>query len=327
MKASAIAHSNIAFVKYWGKKDTKLFIPTRSNISMTLDALTSTTTIEFSNDYEKDVLIINGKEQSGKAYDKAIRHIGTIRKYAGVTDKAKVVSENNFPTAAGMASSASGFAAMTVAANEALGLGLDDKQLSIISRQGSGSSCRSIKGGFVEWHTGNTSEESYAEQVFDENHWDLRDIIAIVEPEEKKVSSRAGMQMSMENCPLYPDFVKGAEKNLADVKKGLAEKDFNLTGEALELDSLMLHSIMMTTKPALLYWAAPTVKVMHEIMNWREQGLQAYHTIDAGPNVHIITTAEYANEIEQKAKEIEGVKGIIHSKVGGDAKIISKNLF
>ena len=159
MKASAIAHSNIAFVKYWGKKDPKKFIPTRSNISMTLDALTSTTTIEFSNDFEKDAIIINGKEQVGKPFEKAVRHIDTIRKFANANEKVKIMSENNFPTAAGMASSASGFAAMTVAANEALQLGLNEKQMSILSRQGSGSSCRSIKGGFVEWHTGNTSEE------------------------------------------------------------------------------------------------------------------------------------------------------------------------
>ncbi|MEM0372615.1 MAG: hypothetical protein QXO69_02120, partial [archaeon] len=191
----------------------------------------------------------------------------------------------------------------------------------------SGSAARSIKGGFVRWRSGNTRDESYAEQLYDENYWDLRDIITVVSPDKKKVSSREGMALSKENCPIYNDFVRGGFANTAEVVKGLADKDFRRVGEALELDSFMLHSAMMTTKPPLLYWSPATITIMKEVISWRDEGLLAYSTVDAGPNVHIITTAENAAEVEKRAKEIAGVNGIISCGPGGGPLITNKHLF
>jgi len=327
MKASAIANSNIAFVKYWGKLNPNLFIPTRSNLSMTVDALNTHTTVEFSKGYDKDIVYIDGKLQEGESLSKVVRFLDVIRKYAKNNLKAKVFSINNFPKGAGLASSASGFAALTVAACAALGLELDDKQLSILSRQGSGSSCRSIKGGFVKWVAGKTSEESYAYQLYDENYWDIRDIVAIVRTEEKKVSSRAGMETSVKTCPLYNDFVKVADLNVREIEKSFMEKDFEKLGRIIELESFLLHAVMMTTKPPLVYWSPDTIRIIHEVQSWRDEGVKTYQTIDAGSNVHVITLPEDAAEVEKRLKKIQGVINIIHNRPGGDAKPINKHLF
>ncbi|MBZ9572465.1 diphosphomevalonate decarboxylase [Patescibacteria group bacterium] len=327
MKATAIANSNIAFVKYWGKANPKLFIPTRNSLSMTVNALNTQTTVEFSKDYEKDTLFINEEAQVGKLLEKVIRHLDNLRRYTGVSLKATVISKNNFPKGAGLASSASGFAALTVASCVALGLGLNDQELSVFSRQGSGSSCRSIKGGFVEWIAGEKSEESFAYQLYDENYWDIRDIIAIVKSEEKKVSSRVGMAASLKTCPLYDDFVKIATPNIKQIKEGLTEKNFEKIGEIIEFENFLLHTIMTTTRPPLLYWSPDTFRIIQEVSFWRKKGIQVYCTVDAGPNVHLITLPEYALKIENKLKQMPSVIQVIHNKPGGDAKITNEHLF
>ncbi len=322
MKSKALAHSNIALIKYWGKKDSKLFIPWNSSISITLDKLYTVTEVEFSPDFKEDEIIVNGKKLEGEKKEKVVRHLNLIRKMADTELKAKVISENNFPSGAGLASSASAFAALTIAATSALGLELSKKELSIISRQGSGSSCRSIYGGFVEWRTGNTSEESYAEQIAPKDHWDVRDVIAIVQEEEKKVSSRAGMEQTVKTCPFFMKRIEEVEKYLPKLRKAILDKDFKILGEITEFDCLSMHATMITTKPMLLYWSPETVRIIKEVISWREEGMEAYFTIDAGPNVHVITLPEYAKEVEKRLREIQGVKQIISCGVGDDAKVI-----
>jgi diphosphomevalonate decarboxylase len=326
MKASAIANSNIAFVKYWGKKDARFFIPTRTSISMTISGLKTHTTVEFSKDFKEDLIIIDGIVAKKKEAENVVRFLEIIRNLAKVKLKAKVVSKNNFPKSAGLASSASGFAALTIAATEALGLELDKRQLSILSRLGSGSSCRSIYGGYVKWVAGNSSNNSYAYQLYDENYWDLRDLIVIVGSEEKKISSREGMEISKKTSPIYTNFVKIGERNVKMVENWLKEKKFENLGKIIELESFLLHAVMMTSNPPLMYWLPETIKIIQEVKRLREEGIEAYHTIDAGPNVHIITLPEYRKEIEERLKE-KGKIGVIHSKVGKDAKSINKHLF
>ncbi len=327
LKSTARANSNLALIKYWGKKDPKLFIPMNPNISFTLEGIYTTTTVEFSDSLEEDEVTIDGKEMEGGKKEKAVKHLNLIRKIAGKDLKAKVVSENNFPIAAGLASSASGFAALTVAATSALGLNLDEKQLSIISRQGSGSSSRSITGGFIEWKIGNTSEESYVEQIAPKDHWDLRDVIAIVAREEKKVSSRAGMAETVKNCPLYQARLEAINEYFPKMKKAILEKNFKTLGELTEHEALSMHACMMTTKPMILYWTPETIRVIKKIVEWREEGIQAYFTMDAGPNVHVITLSEQAEEVEKRLKEIEGVEKVYHCRVGDGARILEEHLF
>ena len=184
MKRTAIAPTNIAFIKYWGRKDEALRLPTNGSVSMNLSNLSTTTTVEFDQKYFKDEVIINGVQDEKESL-RVIKHLDRIRNLAHISEKAKIVSHNNFPSATGLSSSASGFAALTVAASAASGLKLGEKELSILARQGSGSACRSIPGGFVEWIDGDTSETSYAVSIFPAGYWDIADIVAIVSDEKK----------------------------------------------------------------------------------------------------------------------------------------------
>lgn len=327
MKCTAIANSNIALIKYWGKANDKLFLPTNSNLSITLDGLNSHTTVEFSSGYKEDIVNIDGKNMEGEKREKVVRHLNLIRNMANSKLNAKAVSKNNFPSAAGMASSASGFAALTVAACASLGMNLDKKQISILSRQGSGSSCRSIYGGYVEWIKGEQSKDSYALQFADENYFDIRDIIAIVEQEEKKVSSRAGMTETIKTCPLYSSRVNAAEENLIKIKKAIKEKNFSEIGKISEFDCLLMHATMITTVPSLLYWSPETVKIIKLVQEWREEGLESYFTIDAGPNVHVLSLPENVKEIEKRLRELKEIKDIKNCKIGNDAKLTEEHLF
>src|SRR3990167_337608 len=202
MKATATAPSNIAFIKYWGRKDETLRLPENGSLSMNLSALQTTTTVEFSPDYTEDHIEINGTRESNES-SRAVKHLDRVRALAKISDFAKVVTKNNFPTGTGLSSSASGFAALTVAAASAAGLQLSEKDLSVLARQGSGSACRSIPDGFIEWLDGDTSETSYATQIFLPNWWNIADVVAIVSESKKEVSTSTGQQ-SAQSSPFMP---------------------------------------------------------------------------------------------------------------------------
>lgn len=326
MKATAQAHSNTALIKYWGKYDEKLILPMNSNISMTVDSQTTRTTVEFSKDFEDDIVIINRRKAEGKEKIRVVNHLDLIRRIARIHEKAKVVSENDFPTAVGLASSASGFAALTVAACTAAGLNLDRKELSIIARQGSGSACRSIYGGYVEWIKGKKSEDSYAVQIADENYFDMRDIAVVVFTGERPMPTREAMRVSMKTSPLFKTRLELVDPMLEKVKKGILERDFTLIGKTAEADAILMHAVMMTTEPHLFYWEPKTLELLKKIMSWRNDGLECYFTIDTGPNIHIFSLPENVEEIKSRMKE-EGVTDFFVSKPGGDAKLIEKHLF
>jgi diphosphomevalonate decarboxylase len=190
-KATAIAPSNIAFTKYWGRKDEVLRLPINGSVAMTLSNMLTTTTVEFDENLKKDNITINNEKQE-KEVAKVVKHLDRIRKLAGIKTFAKVVSINSFPTGTGLSSSSSGFAALTVAAANAAGLKLSEKELGILSRQASGASIRSIPAGFVEWLDGDTSETSYAKTIFPKNHWDIADVVAVVSKERKDVATSQG---------------------------------------------------------------------------------------------------------------------------------------
>lgn len=330
MKKTATANANIALVKYWGKRDPELFLPYNSSISLTLDGLSTTTTVEF-NGYDQDVFILDNQEiKEGKGLEKLIHHLDLIRKIAGASEKAKIVSRNNFPTAAGLASSASGFAALTLAATKALGMNLDSKELSIISRQGSGSSTRSCLGGFVEWTKGEKQDgtDSYAKQITLTDHWpEFRMITTIVSTKAKKVSSRAGMAKTIETSPMYKAWLDTIERDLDNARKGILKKDIALVGSTAEMNCLKMHSTMMTANPPIIYWQPETLEIMHSVLEWREQGLECYFTIDAGPQVKIICLEDQVKEIKKRLQSLSGAKEIIVCKPGQGPRIIDKHLF
>jgi diphosphomevalonate decarboxylase len=329
MKATAVANANIALVKYWGKRDKELILPFNSSISMTCDGLSTTTTVEFSDGYKKDTVTINDAELKKDEKD-ILGHIERIRKMAGIKQFAKVVSQTNFPVAAGLASSASGLAALSVAAAAAAGLKLDNRQLSILSRLGSGSASRSIFGGFVEWMKGQMADgsDSYAVELAPKYHWpEFRMITTIVEEAEKPVGSRAGMAQTVATCPYYKGWLETIEADLATIRAAIDNRDFDIAGSTAEFNALKMHATMITTQPSIIYWVPATMEIIHAVQAWRLGGLPCYFTMDAGPNVKVLCLQKDEKEINRRLLGLKGVKKTILCKPGDGAKLIKEHLF
>lgn len=326
MKATAIAPSNIAFTKYWGRKDEVLRLPENGSISMCLSNLLTTTTVEFSPTYSKDEITINGGGLEEGETERVIKHLDRIRKLANIDQKAKMVSNNNFPSGTGLSSSASGFAALSLAASKAAGLRLSEKELSILARQGSGSACRSIPSGFVEWLDGNTSKTSYARQIFPPQHWAIADIVAVVNEGKKAVPTSIGMQKTHSSPFMEVRKAHMKEKNEL-VKKLIAGKNLAQLGPLIEQEALELHTIMLTQTPPLIYWTPGTLRIMKLTNRWRTQGLLVYFTINTGQDVHLICEAKNVNKVKAKLKSLKEVKDIIVNNPGEGARLSQKHLF
>lgn len=310
MKATAKAPSNIAFVKYWGRKDEELRLPENGSISMNLSGLQTTTTVEFG-DFAEDEVQFNGKIEDLKN-NKAIKHIDRVRKLANISSKVKIKTINNFPTSTGLSSSASGFAVLTLAASNAAGLKLSEKELSILARQGSGSACRSIPDGFVEWLDGDSSDSSYAVSIFPSDYFDIADVVVVVSLDKKFLATSEG-QKSARTSPFFEKRLSLIKNKIDRVKKAIEEKNFSEFGELVEREALEFHSILFTSSPPLFYWTPETVKVMKFVQKIRSEGLEAYFTINTGQNVHVICRKEDAEKVSQKLSEIpEVIKTIIN---------------
>lgn len=326
MKASAQAHSNTALIKYWGKSDEKLRIPMNNSISITCDALYTRTTVEFSSEFSEDTFTLNKILQEGMSHDRVSAHLEMLRKIAGSKLKAKVVSENNFPEASGLASSASGFAALTLAACSALGLKKDKKELSMLSRIGSGSSCRSMFGGYVEWLKNDENDESYAIQLVDENWFDIRDIAIVFEKHERKYNTTEAMKISKETSPFYSKRLEKVKEFLPILRKAIQKKDFTLIGHIAEQDSLSMHAVAIASNPPLIFWRSETIKIMNFVHSLREKGIDVYFTIDTGANMHLLTTPKFVDEIEALLRKIPYIKQMIVSKPGPGAFLLNTHL-
>jgi len=368
MKATAVAPSNIAFIKYWGKKDEKLNIPQNGSISMNLSNLLTTTTVEFSGDLKEDVVTINqkllsysssersesrsdvipdpignldsrfrGNDKPGSSrqprtikessdIDRIVKHLDTVRSLARINHRAKVVTKNNFPTSTGLSSSASGFAALTLAASNAASLKLSEKELSILARQGSGSACRSIPDGFVEWIDGDNNETSYALSLFPPNYWDIVDIVAIVSTNKKEIPTTEGQKLAR-SSPFLSIRLKRIKDRISLIKKYLKGKNFKLFGELIEQEALEMHAIMLTSTPPLIYWLPATIRVMHAVQKWRNEGLKVYFTVNTGQNIHLICQKKDAKEVARKVSRLPEVSRVTKNIPSVGARIISTHLF
>jgi diphosphomevalonate decarboxylase len=319
--ATAQAFANIAFIKYWGNRDNILRLPMNGSISMNLDGLHTRTTVSFQPSLPFDELIINGHEIRGAGLDRISYLLDIIRGMADVYDQAEVMSENNFPSGAGIASSASAFAALSLAGSKAAGLGLSEPELSRLARRGSGSASRSIPAGFVEWQAGTSDEDSFAFSIAEPDHWNLVDCIAIVSASHKKTGSTEGHFIAS-TSPLQAARVADAPRRLEICRKAILERDFTAFASIVELDSDMMHSVMMTSTPALHYWKPASLDVMHCVRQWRMDGIPVCYTVDAGPNVHVICTETEASIVEKRLREIKGVENVLVARVGGPATIV-----
>ena len=320
--ATAQANPNIAFIKYWGNRDNTLRLPVNGSISMNLDGLFTRTTVSFQPSLPFDELIINGHEVTGKGLDRVSYILDIIRGMANVTDRAEVITENNFPSGAGIASSASAFAALALAGSKAAGLNLSELELSRLARRGSGSASRSIPDGFVEWQTGTTDEDSYSFSIAPADHWKLVDCVAIVSASHKKTGSTEGHAIAP-TSPLQAARIADAPRRLEICRNAILNRDFNSFASIVELDSDMMHSVMMTSTPALHYWKPTSLQVMESVRQWRRDGLPVCYTVDAGANVHVLCLEAEARTVDKQLREIDGVKDVLVALPGGAAKIVN----
>ncbi len=328
MKATALAHPNIALVKYWGKRDDALILPHQSSLSLTLSPLSVTTTVEFG--VASDQVELNGHTAKGSERDRVLRLLDVIRTQTKAElGPAKVVSRGDFPMAAGLASSAAGFAALAVAGRAAAGLSSEPRAASILARLGSGSACRSVQGGFCEWQRGERpdGEDSFAVQRFDAAHWpDLRMVVAILDRGEKEVKSRDGMKLTVDTSPYYPAWVKDAEAEVVQSRALIAQRDLQGLGELCERNAWRMHATSFAANPPLSYMNAGTLGLIQHLKEQRKKGIPVWFTLDAGPNPVLLTDAAHEVAAEALARAC-GAVDVIRCTPGGDAVLKQEHLF
>lgn len=317
MQANARARANIALIKYWGKADERLKIPAVGSISITLDALWSDTQVRFDPALDTDSLLLDGAARP-EQLAKVSACLDLLRRRAGVTARARVESRNNFPTGAGLASSASGFAALVGAGARALGLELSDRELSILARQGSGSAARSIFGGYVQMHAGHEADgsDSFAEPLLPVEHWPLEVVVAITARGEKEVGSGQGMASSERSSPYYREWVAAQPADLAGARRAIESRDFGALADLAEHSCLKMHAAAMAGVPPLLYWNGVTIECVHVIRAMRRSGAEVFFTIDAGPQVKAVCSPAARPGVAAAMAAVPGVLDVLVTKLG-----------
>jgi len=323
-QATALAHSNIAFVKYWGNLDDDRRLPLNDSLSMGLSEARTVTSVQFEPERRFDRIVVDGETRYGPVHDRVVAHLDRLRWRAGTSWRAVVRSANSFPMGTGIASSASAFAALTVAASHALGLQLSEPELSALARLGSGSAARSIPGGFVEWRAAETDGGSYATTIAPPEHWDLRDLVAVVERAHKSTGSTDGHRAAR-TSPFLAARMGELTERLPRVRRALLERDLASFGPAVEAEALSLHAVALTSRPALLYWTGATVRLLHQVGAWRAAGLPVYFTLDAGPNVHLLCEGSHAAELEAALSQLDYVEMILHNRPAGAARLVAEH--
>ena len=320
--ATAISNPNIAFIKYWGNRDERLVLPQNPSLSMNLDGLYARTSVTFHRGMQFDTLTINAEPAAAAALNRVSRFLDSVRALAGTSLHAQVESVVNFPIGAGIASSAAAFAALSLAAAAAAGLDLSEKDLSRLARLGSGSAARSVPGGFVEWQTGTGDADSYAFSIAPASHWDLVDCIAIAAAGQKPVGSSEGHTLAGSSL-LQPVRVASAPHRLENARAAILARDFPALAEVIELDSNLMHAVMITSRPSLLYWEPASIEIMKSVQKWRAGGLPCCYTLDAGPNVHVLCPAQHASQVAAQLRAIPGVSQVLSAHPGGPAVLLA----
>jgi diphosphomevalonate decarboxylase len=316
-RATAIAHANIALAKYWGKLDVARNLPAVPSLSLTLAGMTTTTEVTFDAALSADELQLGGVAQQGKPLARARSLLDEVRALAGSSHFARVRSHNDFPTASGLASSASGFAALALGAVKAAGLSLPLERVSALARAASASAARSLFGGFVELGAG----ADFAERVAPPEHWPLRMLVAVTSEAAKDTGSTDGMQHTARTSPYYPAWVTDAPRLFAEVKQAVLARDFERLAPAVEQSALMMHASMLAARPALLYFRPATLAVIEAVRALRRQGHAACFTIDAGPHVKVLVEETAVASASSALIRTEGVLRVLESAPGGDAVV------
>jgi diphosphomevalonate decarboxylase len=322
-KITAVAPANIAFIKYWGARDLDHALPCQPSISMTLERCVTRTTVEALGEGADDELRLPDAAFAPRIE----RQLAEIRRHAGSRDGLRIATENSFPSAAGMASSASGFAALTLAATRALGLVVEPRELSRLARRsGSGSAARSALGGYVEWPAGASDAEGYAFPLAPAEHWALCDVIAIVDSGSKPVSSLEGHRRAS-SSPYFETRLRAVEQRLALTRQAIAERRFDLLGPVVEEEAIDLHLIAMSSRPPIFYWRPGTLAVLEQVRQLRQSGVAAWATLDAGPNVHVICMPPDEQAVAERLGQHPAVTAIVRDRVGAGPRLVDEHLF
>ena len=323
MTVTARACANIALVKYWGKRDAgSLNLPATGSLSIALAALVTETTVRFDRALDHDDVELD----TPQARARVEAFLDLVRARAGIDTRAHVVTKNRFPTASGLASSASGFAALALAATRAAGLRLPARELSILARRGSGSAARSMFGGFVRMHAGtrDDGEDAYAEELATELAARMRVVIAIVGAGvPKQHASRDAMEHVAATSPLYRGWLELVPRDLAAAEAAIAAGDLRVLGQLAEANALAMHATAIAARPAIVYWQPATLALLAAVRALRTAGRAAWATIDAGPHVKVLTTPQDAAEIARALGAVEGVSSTTISEIGGPAEVVS----
>jgi diphosphomevalonate decarboxylase len=324
--STAYAHTNIALVKYWGKRASAgLNLPAVGSLSLTLDRFGTETTVELA---DKDTFTLDGRDvDDGPSQgSKVFRFLDRVRALSGRNDRARVTSTNHVPTAAGLASSASAFAALALASTRAFGLELDDRELSILARQGSGSAARSIFGGFVLLHRGTRDDgaDCYAEPLFASaaTSIDVRLVVVRTATGKKETGSTDGMEHTASTSPYFSAWVDTHPQDLRDAQDALNAKDLARLGEVMEHSTLKMHATTLAARPGFFYFQPTTIAVLQAVKALRAQGRGAWATMDAGPHVKILCGPADADAVASFAAAVPGVVGVDVCAPGGPAVLL-----
>ncbi len=322
---TAIAHPNIALVKYWGKLETTLNLPATHSLSITLDKLETRTSVIFDPDLQQDQIKIAG-HIAGTDFSARIRNcLDQLREQTASKLFAQVDTTNNFPTAAGLASSASGFAALITAANGALGAPLELRDLALLARQASGSAGRSLFGGYAIQHRGSKDDgsDSFAEQLYPAEHWPLEVVVAITNTARKTTSSSAGMLHTATSSPYWDNWMAQSDPDIAIAKAAIKTGDFTALAEISEASCMAMHAVMQAARPGLIYWNAATVDLIHLVRSMRASGIAVFFTIDAGPQLKAVCLPKDAAAVAAQLGSTPGVVETIHCQLGAGAHIVN----
>ncbi|MBX3247931.1 MAG: diphosphomevalonate decarboxylase [Myxococcales bacterium] len=315
--AEATAHANIAVAKYWGKSDVALNLPAVPSISLTLDGLVTKTRVRFDESLKADQIMLDGRVATDKEAARVVELLDRVRAAAGMLLRAEVVSENRFPTAAGLASSASGFAALAGAAVAAAGLSWSEAQLSALARWSSASAGRSIFGGWAKLPAGKPGQATLAAKpLFGPDHWDVRLVVAETVKGPKKVGSTEGMERSRRTSPIYEAWVAGAPALTRRIERALAKRDLDGLGAAMEQSTYAFHACAMSASPSILYWQPGTLAALRTVETLREKGTSAWATMDAGPHVKVLCHAADAPKVRRALGATEGVTKTMIARPG-----------
>ena len=315
MQATAVAQPNIALIKYWGKRDLSCNLPAVGSISITLRELFTRMEVRFDDALDRDALTVNGTPDENMLP----RLSACLDRVAGQgRAHARIHSSCNFPIAAGLASSASSFAALTVAAAAATGSAADTLRLARLAGQASGSAARSLFGGFVE--LSNSGDDIDVHELCAADAWPLKVVVAITATGPKAVGSTEAMEISRKTSPFYSKWVSQQEQDLAIARAAIAERDFEKLAAIAEHNCLKMHSVMWASRPPMMYWNAATMRCLQTVRKLQGEGVGVFFTIDAGPQVKAVCLPESQSRVEDAMRATEGVRDVMTSGLGAGAR-------